>query len=238
MSINFATSVRPFFTFLLGMVATLLVVAVHLANWDRRAELQALDFRFSRLSTAPENDQIVHVDIDDRSLEELGRWPWPRARLGGIVDVLNRSGAKTVALDIIMPEPQPRRYVAEETELLTAETGALLGDAPPRAVFDDSDLRQKMLEYSNVFLPMHIDLSTPASHALEVRVGKVMQAQESVDFQTVVRSVLSDLPPDTHTEELDLVQRAYLRFRGLRALARFAIPAGEIVGYPARPGTI
>ncbi len=229
---------RPLFIFLLGVAATLLVAAFHLAGWDRRGELQALDFRFAHLSTAPENDRIVHIDIDDRSLEELGRWPWDRARLAGIVEILNQTGAGTIALDIIMPEPQETRYVSAATELLTAETGKLLGTAPPRPVFDDKRLREAMSTRPNVFVPMHVNLSPDQLHPVETRVRDIMQSETQPDLRTVVRSLLPELAADTRNEQLDMVQRAYLRFRGLRGLRRFALPLRSIGSYPVRSGTI
>ncbi|MBW3011087.1 adenylate/guanylate cyclase domain-containing protein, partial [Candidatus Woesearchaeota archaeon] len=43
-------------------------------------------------------DSIVIVAIDDKSLQELGRWPWDRDRFAEVVDFL--SGAKVVGIDV------------------------------------------------------------------------------------------------------------------------------------------
>jgi adenylate cyclase len=48
---------------------------------------------------------VIIVDIDDASLAELGRWPWPRTRLAKLAEATYRLGAKAVGFDIIMPEP-------------------------------------------------------------------------------------------------------------------------------------
>ena len=37
---------------------------------------------------------IVLVAIDDQSLREVGRWPWPRRRHAEIINKLNEAGAK------------------------------------------------------------------------------------------------------------------------------------------------
>ena len=48
---------------------------------------------------------IAIVAIDDASFNYTGyRWPWPRAYLAQIVDVLNRAGAKVVCLDVFLFE--------------------------------------------------------------------------------------------------------------------------------------
>lgn len=45
------------------------------------------------------------VDVDDESLRRLGQWPWPRDRLAAILDRLKELGAATVAIDLILSEP-------------------------------------------------------------------------------------------------------------------------------------
>jgi len=101
---------RPVVALLFGLAATLVVAVLHVAGLDRRMELSALDFRFKYFSGAPANERIVEVKIDENSLDQLGRWPWPRTELAGIIETLNRCGASVIALDIILPEPQETRY--------------------------------------------------------------------------------------------------------------------------------
>ncbi len=50
----------------------------------------------------PASRQIVIVSIDDRSLAELGRWPWSRARHAQLIDALTDAGARAIALDLIL----------------------------------------------------------------------------------------------------------------------------------------
>lgn len=45
------------------------------------------------------------VDIDEASLDRIGQWPWPRAELARIVERIAEAGAKTVAIDLILAEP-------------------------------------------------------------------------------------------------------------------------------------
>ena len=45
------------------------------------------------------------VDIDAQSLSRLGQWPWPRTRLAELLDRLAKAGAKVIAFDMILPEP-------------------------------------------------------------------------------------------------------------------------------------
>jgi adenylate cyclase len=48
--------------------------------------------------------QVVIIDVDDLSLKELGRWPWPRSLLGKLVDQLKQQGVVVVATDMMFSE--------------------------------------------------------------------------------------------------------------------------------------
>ena len=76
-----------------------------LDNWlyDRRA-------RDCQFFAVPPTDKLVHIDVDDRSLQAKGRWPWPRTYLAQLVDELHRAGAKVIGLDMIFPESQTPEY--------------------------------------------------------------------------------------------------------------------------------
>ncbi|MBH9302662.1 CHASE2 domain-containing protein [Pseudomonas aeruginosa] len=58
--------------------------------------------RLPPLAVAP---RILVVAIDDRSLESLGRWPWPRSVHAELLDRLAAAGARSVLLDVIFSEP-------------------------------------------------------------------------------------------------------------------------------------
>jgi EAL domain-containing protein (putative c-di-GMP-specific phosphodiesterase class I)/CHASE2 domain-containing sensor protein len=48
---------------------------------------------------------IVLVKIDDKSLREIGRWPWPRRRFAELTDALTRAGAGRIFFDITLNGP-------------------------------------------------------------------------------------------------------------------------------------
>ena len=45
------------------------------------------------------------VAIDEASLGEIGQWPWPRSALARLVQRLAEAGARTIAFDILLAEP-------------------------------------------------------------------------------------------------------------------------------------
>lgn len=92
----------------LGISITLFVVAIDAVGWLNGFENYLYKERAlhcQRFTPRP-TTQLVHLDIDDESLEEIGVLPWPRALLGQVIDELHLLGAKVIVMDIIMPDPQ------------------------------------------------------------------------------------------------------------------------------------
>jgi CHASE2 domain-containing sensor protein len=46
----------------------------------------------------------IIVDIDEKSLAQFGQWPWPRDRVGRLLEKIKRLGALSVGLDMVFPE--------------------------------------------------------------------------------------------------------------------------------------
>lgn len=65
---------------------------------------------------APKN-KIVIVEIDDESIQYLGRWPWHRDTMAALVNNILAFGAKVVGLDIVFSEAD-QRVPSELADLL------------------------------------------------------------------------------------------------------------------------
>lgn len=71
-----------------------------------KLENVSLDMRFRLRGERPPDKDIVLVLIDDKSLQEMGRWPWPRNVQAKLVNAIAAEGAKVIGLDIIYTEPE------------------------------------------------------------------------------------------------------------------------------------
>ncbi|WP_321908573.1 CHASE2 domain-containing protein [Paraburkholderia sp. J11-2] len=58
-----------------------------------------------RFPRVPAAQPVTIVEIDDKTLEAFGQWPWPRNRLAGLVDAIEAGKPLAIGLDIYMPEP-------------------------------------------------------------------------------------------------------------------------------------
>jgi adenylate cyclase len=126
--------------FWLSLALTLLVLIL---AWMAPAAMTRwenvfLDFRFRLRGEQPANPNVLIVAIDEKSLAEIGRWPWSRAVQARLVEALARDGAKVIALDLLYPE-------AETSESLT-----LLHDLARLPIIESAaspDLRSRLHDY-------------------------------------------------------------------------------------------
>jgi class 3 adenylate cyclase/CHASE2 domain-containing sensor protein len=97
-----------FNTGLVGVLLTTVALVFQIAGLLRQPDDWLYDLRAQRFQffTPPPTDRLVHLDIDDRALEVIGTWPWPRALLGEIVDELRIAGTAALALDVLFTEKQ------------------------------------------------------------------------------------------------------------------------------------
>jgi adenylate cyclase len=120
-------------SFLISLVITLTALGLYVVTYIgehpspllvfiERLELDALDTRF-RLRPAKytlPDPRIVIVDIDQKSQEGLGKWPFSRSNFATVLDVLREDGAKVVGFDITFDKPDqtgaPLRALAEKLE--------------------------------------------------------------------------------------------------------------------------
>ena len=110
----------------------------------QQIEAQLLDLRFRLRPDAPPSDQIVLVLIDDRSIREIGRWPWSRGIMADALSWLNAAGARTIGLDLLFAEPEPAAVPGAWLERLRAGLDALVDEGA--SGIDPEKILQRLLD--------------------------------------------------------------------------------------------
>jgi signal transduction histidine kinase/CHASE2 domain-containing sensor protein len=64
------------------------------------------DFFFRVRRPLPVSSQVALVLIDDATLAQHGRWPWPRAQLARLVRTVSEQQPKAIGMDILLPEEE------------------------------------------------------------------------------------------------------------------------------------
>jgi adenylate cyclase len=62
------------------------------------------DTLFKIRGEIPNNENVFIVDIDEKSLQALGQWPWSRDKLAKILENLTNAGVGLMAFDVVFAE--------------------------------------------------------------------------------------------------------------------------------------
>ena len=78
-----------------------------------RLDNMVLDFQFKLRGERDPGQDVVMVLVDEKSLKEVGRWPWSRDLHAKLVERIQAGGAKVIGLDIIYAEPEESQLVQD-----------------------------------------------------------------------------------------------------------------------------
>jgi adenylate cyclase len=123
---------------LLTTAAALYPLGYWSSHWIERQDTMLSDLRM-RLEPAALDPRVVIVDIDSKSLAEVGRFPWSRNILAKLVDQLTRHyHVGAVGFDVSFPEPDTSsgypvlerlaEHELKDVPALRAKLGALKAD--------------------------------------------------------------------------------------------------------------
>jgi adenylate cyclase len=93
-------------TLLIGvaMVFALFFLNGHYPSLLRLAELKTFDLRMYARGMRKPHGEVAIVAIDDKSIAELGRWPWPRTVLAQLAQALKSYNVAVVGFDMVFSE--------------------------------------------------------------------------------------------------------------------------------------
>jgi serine/threonine-protein kinase len=147
-----------------GALILLLTVMLHLST-DFIGTLERRYYDFASTSTTRQpSDRIAVIAIDDQSIANIGRWPWPRDVHAKLIDLLSAAKAKTVVHTAFFFEPQVdpglvfirkmKSALGSTTDAGAAneQIGTLIAEAES-ALDTDAVLAASLEKAGNVLLP-------------------------------------------------------------------------------------
>ena len=84
-----------------GMMAGYLFLPQSYLSLDNKIR----DYLFLFRGPMPTSGHVAIVDIDERSLAELGQWPWERHKVARLLENLTEAGVGIVGMDVVFAEP-------------------------------------------------------------------------------------------------------------------------------------
>ena len=140
-------------------------------------ELRFYDYASTQSARQP-SDRIAIIAIDDQSIANIGRWPWPRDVHAQLIDQLAAAKAKTIVHTTFFFEPQTDRGLtfirrikeslgsAADTAQggLAEQVGKVIAEAE-QTLDTDAKLAASMIKAGNVLLPSVFLLGEPQGRA-------------------------------------------------------------------------
>jgi len=171
---------------LIGVVLTLCVVCADLIGWLTPLEQKLHDRRardcqfFSPLPTT----SLLHLDIDDRTLDTMGPWPWPRWKLAHLIDEIHLAGSNALALDVLFQEP------SKDPE-------------------DDQKFTEAIKRHGRVLIPMSLEVQRPQDQVIS-NLEAVLTENLELNWEDAANK-LSEFAADL--EKSDQIINAYIQAR-------------------------
>ena len=99
------------------------------------------DFLLRSLRRSLPVSDVVIVDVDETSLEELGQWPWPRYQVAELLTKIRDGEARSIGIDFLWSEPD-RLSLSRVRQALSEYRGVsiTLEGVPPESLDNDAIL--------------------------------------------------------------------------------------------------
>jgi len=174
---------------LIGIVIFLIVLVSYETNFSflEILELKLYDIRLKIHSSHIPSDKIVLVTIDDMSITNIGRWPWPRAIIAELINKIQEGNPKVIGLNILFSEPDNNQGIQEVRALKGKFTllWAQLKNKIPKKYFEqlteflndinnsetqldnDTILTESIKNAGNIILPMFFVIGKPLVESQE-----------------------------------------------------------------------
>jgi len=177
--VKFSPDNNPGIGFRLGIgLGLAITVGLAVLTWRApnvvvRLDNTALDFQFRLRGERSPGQEVVLVLIDEKSLKEVGRWPWPRDKQALLVDQIHAGEPAVIGLDIIYAETEESDSVrdlkawlaeARQQKLLYSKALRLL-EAHLNAVDTDQQLARSLMQAGTVVLA--VPFFVPESQAAD-----------------------------------------------------------------------
>lgn len=138
----------PADTAYLGLIITAIVTGLAYFGVLEYLETRTYDMRmrYAQWGRPAPTDRLVHLDLDDRSIADIGRWPWSRAVQAELMHEIGMAKPKAVGLDILYSESEadtnlevaPEKYVKVMNDRLFGEALKSLGNVIVPYAHEDS----------------------------------------------------------------------------------------------------
>ena len=159
-----------------GLLITIMVVALSASGPFQSLERSFYDWGVRSTERIP-SDKIAIIAIDDESIDNLGRWPWPRNLHAELINRLSEGGARVIGQTVFFLEPQVDPGLLYIRELIQFFSNASFSEVPA-----DVDALGAMLEMNDSNPAINEILSLYLQSSLNTRLNQDIETLKSELF--------------------------------------------------------
>ncbi len=199
-----------------GLIVTVIFLLMTNSQLIEKLEFANYDFAMNQLAREPQQN-IAVIAIDDQSIENLGRWPWPRSLQAEMIEKLAQSGANVIGNSILLSEAQTHlgdKYIDEAIKNLESKSDPRLNEAidilkqGQSELDSDGKLANAMNKAGNVVMGMQFQLGSPLGKPDKPLPGYVsrnaFKLDSNIDSGIYVYPTISATPPISALGEMTL----------------------------------
>lgn len=176
-----------------GLVITLIFLLFSESTTLQGLERSAYDWGVRSTERLP-SDKVAVIAIDDESIANLGRWPWPRDIHAEMISMLSAGGAKVIGQGVFYLEPQIDPGQTYIEELIRLFSSSSLAEAPV-----EIDILSSLLESSEPATNTEIleffrqsSLVNRFPQDLESMASKLLQAESALDTDSKLAASMAE----------------------------------------------
>ena len=141
----------------------------------QQLEFKLIDAKFRLRGPVTPGDEITIINIDKRSLNEIGGWPWGRRTMARLIRFLSDGGARVIGMDVLFASPSQdpesdRELVQAIRDSGRVVLGYFFSFDPEKSNFQSrEDFEKSLRNLSRFKIPLVTSISgrEPQLHLLE-----------------------------------------------------------------------
>lgn len=122
-------------------------------------DIKLYDTLMRQVYTPATSNVPVVVDIDEKSLSELGQWPWPRYRIARLLEGVQKLGASVVATDMVFSEPDRTSLAVLQEEIAKDHGWRINFQDVPEVLLDNDKTLAETLAAGPFVLGYHFNFN-------------------------------------------------------------------------------
>lgn len=173
---------KEFSGVIIAVLSFIFIALISFTQFYDAFEVRLYDMRFRIKPSVKEWENLTFLDIDDNSITNVGKYPWPRHYYASALTVLNEVDARQVTFDMEFPDPSPKQVDANILNKLKlkADRRKISSEELNEVVLDNDNIFAEGIKgFGKVILPYHFQKDTIVYYDIsEEYMNEIKKAKE------------------------------------------------------------